>query len=339
MTASLPSEILLKIFQRLPLYSQRQCSQVCQSWNTVARTFANNEKQRVVFDGRTGALSFLQDISSDPAQGLSIRQMYFMPQNRYDLIIPQNEFENLMRACQFRAEKEQLTLGNLEKELVKTAAIDQVIERRPTSQLETLKIDHDFLSQDLYSYLKCHCPYLSRLAFYIEPYGNVDPLVNTLAAFDQDGALPITSLSITANLMVANRLTSSLNKWFPRVRQLDLSCFDIGRATNNNFCVDLNQMNLSYLSLDLGRFFESNNNTPSASVVALQVVTPQNSTTLWYQIEDEKWKTDKRNVLKNGIHLINVPAAVKQENQMLSDTTIVITVKELLELVGFLAYH
>ncbi|CAO3646988.1 unnamed protein product [Mucor fragilis] len=90
-----PNEILLNIFQHLSIHSQRQCLQVCRSWNAVARTFTTD----------TTIKRFATAVAADPAQGLAIRQMHFTMQAfTTDYRIAKDEFISFVNKCPRLAE-------------------------------------------------------------------------------------------------------------------------------------------------------------------------------------------------------------------------------------------
>ncbi|KAL9538661.1 hypothetical protein MBANPS3_010770 [Mucor bainieri] len=290
MTVPLPNEILVNIFQHLPLYSQRQCLQVCKTWNTVAHTFTDDGSQRVMLHNINDIERLFQQVSLDPARGACIRRMCFISKQRiidHPFTAP-NVFAALMKACPNLAELEfvnicprhcidllrsdavdlpkleiirfpgyqrsssdhlparylmdlshkycetitqacirinnYFTVANLQRfkilkclslevycpvELdalitvvcpqlqvlklkvpyitnfqvvkgVSTNVINDVSQKAGASrlipQLETLKIDQYLLTQDLFDYLKRHCPYLSQLDIFIGPDQDLNPL-------------------------------------------------------------------------------------------------------------------------------------------------------------------
>ncbi|KAL9556987.1 hypothetical protein MBANPS3_001588, partial [Mucor bainieri] len=434
MAVLLPNEILVNIIQHLPLYSQRQCLQVCRSWNSVARTFTDDEGQLVSLYTSDCVRSLLEKVSLDPFEGMSIRRIHFDLHHRINHYIIPSVFVALTKACPNLAEivfvnasshkcidlllndavdlpkleavrfpgyresnhrpagyltdlslkycktitqacirlsaykihgysdvagylQQFKTLKHLSLEvycpvefdlLIKACCKLQVLDLKvigasnfrvmetvdnrrtigevgasPTIiQLETLKIDQDLLTQDLCDYLKRYCPYLSRLEVCIGPDQVLNPVVYPSVVSNEAQVLAITSMAIDGDLVVTNRLTTGLHKWFPLVRQLDINCFDVEAATNNHYnChVEFSRMDLSYISLDISNLFKLSR-TPFARV-ALKIITTGNITT-WYQREG-KWRTANQFILKHSNQFTNASAT---QRRMLSDTTAVVSIK------------
>lgn len=95
----LPNELLVKIFEDLPVYSQRQCLQVCRSWSAAARIFTNDETQKVEFYDTNSISDLIQEITLNPARGLSIRQMYFLLDGDSNHVEESKLLPFLMRGC------------------------------------------------------------------------------------------------------------------------------------------------------------------------------------------------------------------------------------------------
>ncbi|KAF1799307.1 hypothetical protein V8B55DRAFT_1343225 [Mucor lusitanicus] len=95
----LPNELLVKIFQHLPLYSQHQCLQVCRTWNAIAQTFIDDETQEVDLYGYAGIRNLVKQVWVNPDRGLLIRQMNFIMQTHTGSPITEAEFLILMKGC------------------------------------------------------------------------------------------------------------------------------------------------------------------------------------------------------------------------------------------------
>ncbi|GAN07718.1 hypothetical protein MAM1_0173d07221 [Mucor ambiguus] len=70
-----PSELLLGIFQHLPIYSQRQCLFVCKSWNAAARPFTELNASTCMLYGRNCLYRLARNTSMDANYGRDIRRL------------------------------------------------------------------------------------------------------------------------------------------------------------------------------------------------------------------------------------------------------------------------
>ncbi|KAL9547375.1 hypothetical protein MBANPS3_006197 [Mucor bainieri] len=309
----LDNELLLKIFQHLPLYSQHQCLQVCKSWNTVAHTFINDETQKVELYGYGGIRNLVKQVQINPdreAEFLILMKrcpnlaklvfvdvnpwfyVQYMLSNKVDLpkletilfghrspkyitegckaqlvfqyrqalhqlriVLASSDllhlgmnsitqylrpftnlkylslntscsivFDNIIRACpQLQALKLRTnnTTGFKVLETKITSSQDDTsLALARMSQLESLDIQQNLMTLQLYKYLRRCCKYLFKLALHVDPVEDLVPLFGVFGLFDQADTLPITNFSISGrHLWEARELAQDFRKWLPRAKE------------------------------------------------------------------------------------------------------------------------
>ncbi|KAG2190493.1 hypothetical protein INT46_001900 [Mucor plumbeus] len=99
-----PTEILLNIFQHLPMYSQNECLFVSRTWHSAARFFTDLNKNIVSLRGYYAIRQLSREIAVNPSRGTNIRKMLFIMRTGTGDPIQREEFLRILRGCPNLAE-------------------------------------------------------------------------------------------------------------------------------------------------------------------------------------------------------------------------------------------
>lgn len=102
--SNFPIEILLNIFQHLPMYSQNECLSVSRTWHSAARSFIDVNENIVRLHGYFAIRQLSREIAANPNHGTHIRKMLFIMRTSTGDPIQREEFLRILRGCPNLAE-------------------------------------------------------------------------------------------------------------------------------------------------------------------------------------------------------------------------------------------